>query len=189
MEAVATCVMNRTRVTYGEYARTGRGSIRRVIEQPGQFTCMMTTVGGVPNPQNVWAATPEAIHFEVADWAINGGIHSGVGSETLWYMNPFRPQCPNFFPYNRTGYWFRSGMSRSRLFGPDRPLARRRERYYLSRDRALVFHSSSIFIPRFLYINIAANRIFITYSFSAHSPLRNLFRRLEKYLSLDSTPG
>jgi N-acetylmuramoyl-L-alanine amidase len=106
MEAVATCVMNRTRVTYGEYARTGRGSIRRVIEQPGQFTCMMTTVGGVPNPQNVWAATPEAIHFEVADWAINGGIHSGVGSETLWYMNPFRPQCPNFFPYNRTGYWF-----------------------------------------------------------------------------------
>jgi hypothetical protein len=86
-------------------------------------------------------------------------------------------------------YRFRSGMSRSRLFGPDRPLARRRERYYLSRDRALVFHSSSIFIPRFLYINIAANRIFITYSFSAHSPLRNLFRRLEKYLSLDSTPG
>mgnify|MGYP000863201439 CR=1 FL=1 len=106
MRAVATCVMNRTRVTYGEYRRVGQGNLRRVIEQPGQFTCMMTVVGGVTNPQNVWAATPEGIHYEVADWAITGGIHSGVGNQCLWYMNPFRPQCPNFFPYNGTGYWF-----------------------------------------------------------------------------------
>ena len=105
MRAVATVVMNRVRVPYGEYQRTGMGNLRRVIEQFCQFSCYKTTIGGVPNTQNVWVLTPEEIHFEVADWAINGGIHIGATSDTLWYMNPFRPQCPNFFPYNRTGYW------------------------------------------------------------------------------------
>jgi N-acetylmuramoyl-L-alanine amidase len=106
MRAVATVVMNRVRVTYGEYQRVNRGDIRRVITQPCQFSCYKTVINGVDNPQNIWTATPEQIHFQVADWAMNGGIFSGVGSECLWYMNPFQPQCPNYFPYNRTGYWF-----------------------------------------------------------------------------------
>jgi N-acetylmuramoyl-L-alanine amidase len=106
MRAVATVVMNRVHVPYGEYLRVGEGSLRKVLEQPYQFTCMMTEVGGVPNPQNVWVASPEDIHFEVADWAINGGVFSGVGADSLWYMNPFVPTCPNFFPYNQTGYWY-----------------------------------------------------------------------------------
>jgi N-acetylmuramoyl-L-alanine amidase len=106
MRAVATAVMNRVRVPYGEYHRVCQGNLRRVITQPCQFTCYKTKIGGIDNFQNVWAATPDEIHYEVADWAINGGIYTGVGADCLWYMNPFSPQCPNIFPYNGTGYWF-----------------------------------------------------------------------------------
>ncbi len=106
MQAVATAVMNRVRVAYGEYQRICQGDLRKVIEQACQYSCYKSVIGGVQNYQNVWVATPEPIHYEVADWAINGGIHSGAGSESLWYMNPFYPECPNFFPYNKTGYWY-----------------------------------------------------------------------------------
>ena len=106
MRAVATVCMNRVRVAYGEYQRVNEGSLRRVIEQPCQFSCYKTVIGGVENIQNIWTATPEPIHYEIADWAINGGIFSGAGSDSLWYMNPFNPLCPSFFPYNQTGYWY-----------------------------------------------------------------------------------
>ncbi len=106
MRAVATVVMNRVRVPYGEYRKVNRGSLRRVIEQICQFSCYKTVIGGVANIQNVWTATPEYVHYQIADWAINGGIYTGAGSLSLWYMNPFSPRCPNPFPYNGTGYWF-----------------------------------------------------------------------------------
>ena len=89
MKAVATVVMNRVRVPYGEYQTVNMGDI-----------------GGVPNIQNVCSMTPDEIHYEVADWALNGGIYTGVGDESLWYMNPFSPICPDPFPYNGTGYWY-----------------------------------------------------------------------------------
>ena len=106
MQAVATVVMNRVHVAYGEYQRVCQGDLRRVIEQMCQFSCYKTVIGGAPNYQNVWVLPPRAEDYEVADWALSGNIHTGVGSECLWYMNPFRPDCPNFFPYNGTGYWF-----------------------------------------------------------------------------------
>jgi len=106
MRAVATVVMNRVRVPYGEYQRVNMGNLRSVIAQMCQFSCYKTIIGGAENTQNVWSMTPEAIHYDVADWALEGGIYTGVGSDCLWYMNPFRPDCPNFFPYNGTGYWF-----------------------------------------------------------------------------------
>ena len=99
MRAVATVVMNRARVPYGEYHRLCEGDVRKVITQTCQFSCYKTQIGGVPNPQNVWTATPEAIHYQVADWALNGGIHTGTGSVALWYMNPFVPKMSRFFPY------------------------------------------------------------------------------------------
>lgn len=105
MKAVATVVMNRVHVAYGEYQRVNQGDLRRVILQPNQFTCCKTVVGGVPNHQNVWSMTPEAIHYQIADWALGGGVHTGVGRESLWYMNPFSANCPDPFPYNGTGYW------------------------------------------------------------------------------------
>ena len=106
MRAVATVVMNRARVPYGEYFRISQGDVRKVIMQTCQFSCYKNTIGGVQNNQNVWVITPEDIHYEIADWAMNGGIYTGVGSNCLWFMNPFNPNCPNFFPYNKTGYWF-----------------------------------------------------------------------------------
>lgn len=105
MQAVATTIMNRVHVAYGEYLRIGQGDLRRILEQPGQFTCFMTTVYGQANPQNVWNTPPEAIHYEVADWALSGSVFSGV-ADTLWYMNPFSADCPQYFPYNRTGVQF-----------------------------------------------------------------------------------
>ena len=43
---------------------------------------------GAQNPQNVWVLTPSADHYRIADWAINGGVHIGVGGQCLWYMDP-----------------------------------------------------------------------------------------------------
>ncbi len=106
MRAVATVVMNRVRVPYGEYHRLNRGNMRQVIYQPRQFTCMMTEIGGVPNHQNIWSMTPDQIHYDIALWALDGNIFSGVGDRALWYMNPYNPRCPDPFPYNGTGYWF-----------------------------------------------------------------------------------
>ena len=105
MKAVATTIMDRVHIAYGEYLRTGQGSLRRILEQPGQFTCYMPTIYGEPNPQTVWTVSPEQIHYDVADWALAGNVHPGV-ADTLWYMNPYNPSCPPYFPYNRTGVQF-----------------------------------------------------------------------------------
>ena len=101
MKAVATVIMDR-----GEYQRVNQGDLRMVIEQQCQFSCLKTMIGGEENVQNIWVVTPDPIHYEVADWAISGNIFLGAGGDALWYMNPFNPQCPPYFPYNRTGYWY-----------------------------------------------------------------------------------
>lgn len=106
MRAVATVVMNRVHVPYGEYLRTGQGNLRRVIEQTCQFSCLKTVIGGQPNTQNIWALSPRQIDYEVADWALQGNVQGGLVRATLWYMNPFNPRCPDPFPYNGTGYWY-----------------------------------------------------------------------------------
>ena len=105
MRAVATTIMNRVHVSYGEYLRTGQGDLRRILEQPYQFTCYMDTINGEYNPQNVFNMTPDQIHYDVADWALAGHALSGA-VDTLWYMNPFAPSCPPYFPYNRSGVQF-----------------------------------------------------------------------------------
>jgi N-acetylmuramoyl-L-alanine amidase len=105
MKAVATTVMNRVNVAYGQYLREGRGSLRRIIEAPYEFTCLLNEIGGQPNPQTVWSNPPEQIHYDIADWALAGHKHWGAG-ESLWYMNPFATACPPYFPYNRSGVQF-----------------------------------------------------------------------------------
>ena len=47
MQAVATVVMNRVRVPYGEYQRLCLGNLRRVIEQLCQFSCYKTVIAGL----------------------------------------------------------------------------------------------------------------------------------------------
>lgn len=105
MRAVATVVMNRVHIGYGEYQRIGQGSLRRIIEQPWQFTCMMPTVYGNVNPQTVWATPPEQVHYDIVDWALAGNIFQGA-AECLWYYNPFSPECAAYFPPNRSGSYF-----------------------------------------------------------------------------------
>ena len=53
MKAVASVIMNRVHVPYGEYLRLGQGDLRKVIFQPGQFDCVRSVLGGVPNPQTI----------------------------------------------------------------------------------------------------------------------------------------
>ncbi len=102
MKAVATVIMNRVHIPYGEYQRVNQGNLRNVIYQEGQFDCVRSVLRGVANPQTIWASPPEQIHYEVADWALAGNKLWNVG-ESLWYMNPFRPTCPPEFPYNGSG--------------------------------------------------------------------------------------
>jgi N-acetylmuramoyl-L-alanine amidase len=105
MKAVASVIMNRVHVAYGQYLRTGQGDLRRVIEEPYEFTCLLTEVYGQENLQNVYNIAPEQQHYDVVDWALAGNVFPGA-IETLWYMNPFRPQCPQYFPYNQSGVIF-----------------------------------------------------------------------------------
>jgi N-acetylmuramoyl-L-alanine amidase len=123
MRAVATVIMNRVHVAYGEYLRTGQGDLRRVLVQACQFSCYKTIIAGQENTQNVWSMTPLDVHYRVADWALSGGIFSGVGTESLWYMNPFNPICPDPFPYNGTGYWY-TRVRQHCFFNPTNAYAR-----------------------------------------------------------------
>ncbi|MBQ9914873.1 MAG: cell wall hydrolase [Clostridia bacterium] len=103
MRAVASVVMNRVHVSGGEYARIGRGSIRNIIFQPDQFTCVKEVVGGRYNPQNIYNMRPEAIHYEIADWAIAGNRLAPLG-QALWFYNPYSPNCRQNFP-SQVGYY------------------------------------------------------------------------------------
>lgn len=102
MKAVASVIMNRVNVAFGEYQRIGQGDIRKIIYQKGQFDCTRSVLGGQPNPQTIWANPPDQIHYDIADWAISGHRLFTVGA-SLWYFNPFSPSCPYTFPYNGTG--------------------------------------------------------------------------------------
>ena len=99
MRGVAGVIMNRVNAPGGEYLRVGQGSIRNIIFQPGQFTCVQEFVGGRPNLQNIYNMRPEAIHYEIADWAIAGQRLYNVG-QALWFFNPYSPNCQNYFPSN-----------------------------------------------------------------------------------------
>lgn len=105
MKAVASVVMNRVNVASGQYLRTGEGDLRKVIEEPYEFTCLLTQVAGKENLQNVYNISPDQISYDVADWALSGNVHQGA-AECLWYMNPFVPTCPQYFPYNKSGSIF-----------------------------------------------------------------------------------
>ena len=96
MKAVASVVMNRVLVDYGEYGRLVN-SIPEVIYQTGQFDCARTTLYGQYNPQNIYNMTPEQIHYDIAYWAIAGNRIPSVGY-ALWYFNPFSDSCPENFP-------------------------------------------------------------------------------------------
>ena len=103
MAAVASVVRNRADVPYGEFFRVRLGGdIRKIIEQPGQFVCMRSTVGGEYNSQNVWNMDPEEIHYQIADWVLAGNTFSAVG-DSLFFYNPYSETCPTYCPPNGMG--------------------------------------------------------------------------------------
>lgn len=109
MVAVASVVINRSRVENGEFSRISNGGdVRAIIEQPNQFTCLKTSVRGMYNSQNIYNMNPEEIHYQIADWALAGNTASSVGN-SLFFFNPYSQSCPNYFPtkigviYNRVG--------------------------------------------------------------------------------------
>lgn len=103
MKAVASVVMNRTNSDKGEYFRVSQGgNIRNIIFQTGQFNCVTDMLRGTYNAQNIYNMNPTEEHYAIADWALSGNILGEVGG-CLWFMNPFRPKCPQEFPYNGTG--------------------------------------------------------------------------------------
>ena len=95
MKAVASVVMNRVQVDYGEYGRLY--TIREVVFQKGQFTCAMETVGGVYNYQNIYNMRPTQLHHDIANWAIAGNRLTNLGV-ALWFYNPFSVTCRDAFP-------------------------------------------------------------------------------------------
>ena len=109
MRAVATVIMNRATIEYGEFARVSEGgNIRNIITQPGQFVCMRETIGGTYNRQNIYNMTPTEEHYEIVDWAMAGGRLPGVDG-SLFFYNPYSETCPTYFPkkvgviHNRIG--------------------------------------------------------------------------------------
>lgn len=98
MRAVASVVMNRVNVPYGEYARISQGgSIRNIM-----FDCAREQLYNMYNPQNIYNMNPTDIHYNIADWAIAGNRLNDIG-ECLWYLNPFKPNCDSTFPRNGSG--------------------------------------------------------------------------------------
>ena len=106
MRAVASVIVNRARVPYGEFFRVSQGGdVRSIMEQQGQFVCMRDSVNGRYNPQNVWNMDPEDIHYEIADWALAGNTLNAVG-ESLFFFNPYSVECPTYFPPGGIGVLF-----------------------------------------------------------------------------------
>lgn len=96
MKAVASVVMNRVNITYGEYGRLQK-TIRAVVYQPGQFDCVREVVGGKTNLQTIYNMQPEQVHYDIAQWAISGNRLTNLGF-ALWYFNPFSSSCRQNFP-------------------------------------------------------------------------------------------
>ena len=71
MRAIASVVMNRATIDYGEFSRVSQGGdVRSIITQPGQFVCMRETVSGTYNSQNVYNMNPSQEHYDIVDWAL-----------------------------------------------------------------------------------------------------------------------
>ncbi len=96
MRAVASVVMNRVDITYGEYGRLEK-TIRAVVYQKGQFDCVREEIRGQYNQQNIYNMRPEQVHYDIANWAIAGNRLTNLGF-ALWYFNPFTAACRQNFP-------------------------------------------------------------------------------------------
>jgi N-acetylmuramoyl-L-alanine amidase len=105
LRAVASVIMNRVTVPYGQFFKLLHGDVRAAILQAGQFTCVKEEVGGQYNPQNIYNMNPTDVHYDIVDWALSGNTLGAI-ENSLWYYNPFNPTCGSFFPPGGTGIIF-----------------------------------------------------------------------------------
>lgn len=101
MKAVASVVMNRVNIKYGEYGRFN--TVTQVVFQEQQFNCARTVLGGRQNLQNIYNMNPTQVHYDIANWAIAGNRLANVW-EALWFFNPYSTFCQNNFP-SQVGYF------------------------------------------------------------------------------------
>lgn len=117
MRAVASVIMNRANIPYGEFSRVSDGgNVRNVIEHQGQFTCMMDYKNGRYNPQNVYNMEPTDEHYAIADWALAGNRFAPVGN-SIFFFNPYSSTCPNYFPSNGIGVLY-NRINNHCFYGP-----------------------------------------------------------------------
>ncbi len=106
MYAVASIIVNRKNVPYGEFFKVSNGGdIRAIMLQPNQFTCIKTSVGGSYNAQNVYNTDPDEIHYHIADWALANNTANSIAN-SLFYYNPYNPKCAPYFPPGGAGVIF-----------------------------------------------------------------------------------
>lgn len=91
MAAVATVIANRVFTMQGEYGRYN--TVRDVAYAPRQFECVTGNRGN----QNIWNMNPEQIHYDIANWVLEGN-RLGAVYNALWFFNPFSSTCPSNFP-------------------------------------------------------------------------------------------
>ena len=94
MKAVAGVVMNRVNVLGGEYQRVGQGSLQNIVFQPGQFTCLAETVGGVYNPQNIYNMRPTQENYCRLGY---GRKSPAGGGGCAVVLQPLRQTLPKLF--------------------------------------------------------------------------------------------
>ena len=107
MRAVASVLMNRVKASQGEYGRYN--TVRDVIFAPRQFECATN------QPQSIYNLTPEQVHYDIAQWALNGGRLAETG-DALWFFNPYSQSCRSNFP-NNNGY-FRTRIGDHCFYSP-----------------------------------------------------------------------
>ena len=104
MKAVAGVVMNRVHARGGEYARVGQGSIRNIIFQPYQFVCASETENGAPTTPRIFTICGRSRSTSTLPTGPSRATAFPDVAESLWFYNPFGPQCRSRFPSD-VGYW------------------------------------------------------------------------------------
>ena len=93
MRAVASVIANRVRQMEGEYGR--QNSVNDVAFAGRQFEC-------ITNPrQNIYLMSPNAQHYDIAQWALDGGTLNAI-ENALWFYAPYEAPCRTMFP-NQNG--------------------------------------------------------------------------------------
>ena len=92
MRAVASVVMNRVNAVGGEYARIGRGNLRNIIFQPGQFVCASET-RGLQSPEHLqYEPHFRTLRYRGLGLGRQPSARPGAGSLVLQSFQPHLPR-------------------------------------------------------------------------------------------------